>query len=59
MIDLLGSTSTFHPQRMLEVGKMDKRKDLSMFDKSQIVAWGHVRAQAAAVVEYSRSAVPI
>lgn len=43
---------------MLEVGKMDKRKDLSMFDKSQIVAWGHVRAQAAAVVEYSRSAVP-
>lgn len=44
---------------MLEVGKMDKRKDLSMFDKSRIVAWGHVRAQAAAVVEYSRSAVPI
>lgn len=44
---------------MLEVGKMDKRKDLSMFDKSRIVAWGHIRAQAAAVVEYSRSAVPI
>lgn len=44
---------------MLEVGKMDKRKDLSIFDKSQIVAWGYVRAQAAAVVEYSRSAVSI